>query len=199
MNLLSPFFNPKRIEIPKVFHSTITKEPFSECVMCKKNLHSSEVHYFVEKAIRKYPNGTTDTIFEYAICMECSLEVRDTLSKDSMERIDEFFSTRLDLMNRWNNFNDKDNFRFNDWVNDCIVTGKHVDELEEYQIYAHCEGKYMLFSLMPYIISSEVIEEAFALLSQHTKDELDNFMDNYLGPDPEVKKLLKDHKPVFIF
>lgn len=199
MNLLSPFFNPKRIEIPEVFHSTLTKQPFKECIMCQKNLHSSETHYFVEKAIRQYPNGSTDTIFEYAICMECSIKVRDTLSKESMQRIDEYFSNKIDLMSRWNKFTENDNYKFNNWVNNCIVTGKPIDELEEYQIYAHCEGQYMLFSLMPYIISSEVIEEVHGLLSAHTKEELDNFMDKYLGPDPEVKKLLKDHRPVFIF
>lgn len=199
MNLLSPFFNPKRIEIPKIFHSTITGESFKECIMCQKNLHSSETHYFIEKAIRKYPNGHTDSIFEYAICMECSLEVRDTLSKDSMQKIDEYFTNKLDLMNRWNNFNDVDNFKFDDWISHCIVTGKHVDELEEYQIYAHCEGNFMLFSLMPYIISNEVIEEAYKLLSKQTKDELDGFMDKYLGPDPQLRELLKDHKPIFMF
>jgi len=199
MNLLSPFFNPKRIAIPKIFHSTIDNKPFEECIMCKKGLHSTETHYFIEKAIRKYPNGHTDAIFEYAICMECSIVVRDTLSKDSMQRIDEFFSNKLDLMNRWNSFNEDENFKFDDWISNCIVTGKPASELEEYQIYAHCEGQYMLFSLMPYIISAEVIEEAFALLSEQTKDELDDFMDKYLGPDPIVKKLLKDHRPVFIF
>lgn len=199
MSQLSPFFNPKRIEIPKVFHSTMSNKPFSECIMCQKGLHNPETHYFVEKAIRKYPNGLTDTIFEYAICMECSIKVRDTLSKESMQRIDEYFSNKFDLMSRWNNFAENENYKFNNWVSNCIITGKSVDELEEYQIYAHCEGQYMLFSLMPYIISSEVIEEVHGLLSAHTKEELDNFMDKYLGPDPEVKKLLKDHRPVFIF
>src|SRR5690606_11094620 len=107
-----------------------------------------------------------------AICMECSIKVRDTLSKESMQRIDEFFTNKLDLMSRWNNFAENENYKFNNWVSNCIITGKSVDALEEYQIYAHCEGQYMLFSLMPYIISSEVIEEVHRLLSAHTKEEL---------------------------
>lgn len=167
--------------------------------MCQKDLHANGTHYFIEKAIRRYPNNSTDTIFEYAICIECSMKVRDTLSKESMQRMDEFFSNKLDLMARWDSFNDKQNYNINDWVNNCIVTGKSVDELDEYQIYAHCESNYMLFSLMPYIISIEVIEEAHGLLSEKTKEELDNFMDKYLGPDPFVKNLLKDHRPIFIF
>lgn len=200
ISMLSPFVNPKSIEIPKEFHSFDTGKPFCNCVVCEKDLFEPGTHYFVEKAIKKYPNSSaTDVIFEYAICLECAMEMRETLSKESMESIDNYFDSRVNLLSRWKNLTRDNKYDIKDWISNCLITGKHIDELNEYQIYAHCEEDRMLFSLMPYIVSGEVIEEVSELISQKTKDELDGFMGKYLGPPPSIREILKDKTPVFIF
>jgi hypothetical protein len=199
ISLLSPFVNPKSIEIPKVFHSFETGKPFCNCVVCQKDLQAPGEHYFVEKAFKNYSNGTKDVIFEYAICIECAMELRETLSKESVEKIDEFFDGKVNLIGRWKKLTSSENYDVEDWVHNCLVSDKSVKESSEYQIYAHCEGDRLLFSLMPYMIDGDVIQQAQELLSQKTRDELDGFMDKYLGPPPEIREILKDHSPVFIF
>ncbi|MDC1067771.1 hypothetical protein OAQ99_01285 [Candidatus Kapabacteria bacterium] len=198
--MLSPFVNPKSIEIPDEFHSFETKKPFTNCVVCEKNLIEIGIHYFVEKSVKKYPNSSAfDIIFEYAICLECALEMRETLSKDSMEKIDSFFDEKVNLLSRWKSLTRDGKYDINDWVSNCLITNKPVKDLNEYQIYAHCESDRMLFSLMPYVVSGEVIDHVSGLLSQKTKDELDGFMGKYLGPPPSIREILKDKTPVFIF
>lgn len=199
ISLLSPFVNPKSIEIPKLFHSFETGKPFCNCIVCEKDLQKEHEHYFVEKAIKNYPNGTKDVIFEYAICIECAMEMRDTLSEDSVKKIDEFFDGKVNLISRWKKLTSSENYDVEDWVHNCLVSDKSVNEASEYQLYAHCEGNRLLFSLMPYMIDGDIIAEAQNLLSKKTKDELDGFMDKYLGPPPEIREILKDSSPVFIF
>jgi hypothetical protein len=200
VSMLSPFVSPKSIDIPEIFYSFDTKKPFCNCIVCERDLMEIGTHYFVEKSIKKYPNSTaTDVIFEYAICLECAMEMRETLSKDSMEKIDEYFDSRVNLLSRWKELNREQDYSIDKWISNCIVTEKHKDELTDYQIYAHCESDKMLFSLMPYMISGEIIETVSGLLSKKTKDELDGFMEKYLGPPPSIREILKDQTPVFIF
>jgi hypothetical protein len=200
LNLLQPFINPKSCEIPAFFHSTALGHAFDHCVMCNQYLLDPMVQYFVEKAIRNYRNiGASDTIFEYAICVECAGKMKEQLSRDSLAKVAEFFSSGTDLYGRWATLTKNDNYSTSDWTSYCVMTGKHKDELNEYQIYAHCEGDRMLFSLMPYMISEEAILTASELLSAKTKDELDRFTDKFLGPPPEIRELWKDHRPAFIF
>lgn len=195
----SPFFNPKRIEIPKIFHSIDKGGLFDECVVCQKNLLEPHCDYFIEKAIKTYDGKSYDVIFEYAICAECALSFSETLSHESMQKINEFLHSSTNLKERWHEFTDKHNYNLDDWIDECIITGKKRSELQEYQINTMCRGDQMLFTIMPYMISEDAIDMAQSMLSVKTKDELDNFRDKYLGPGPEISELLKDRTPVIIF
>ena len=195
-DLHSPFFNPKSVDIPKQFHSFETGEKFCNCVVCNKYLLDPDVEYFIEKAIRNYSTGTKDVIFEYAICSECALSFAESMSAESLKHITDYFHSNTDLMTRWKEFTEAENFNIDDWIKHCIITGKEISTISEYQINTMCRGDQLLFSLMPYSISEEALEIAQALLSKQTKDELDKFSNKYLGPSPDIALLLKDKTPI---
>ena len=77
------------MKIPEIFHSTGTGKPFSHCVSCNKELLNSDNPYIIEKAIRQYLEyKTTDTIFEYAMCMDCYMKIDQSLSDESKHNLE---------------------------------------------------------------------------------------------------------------
>jgi hypothetical protein len=55
MNL--PALNPidQHIRIPRIFFSSDTGKPFSDCLMCGKFLLQNGTPYMIEKAIKQHP------------------------------------------------------------------------------------------------------------------------------------------------
>lgn len=196
INESSSHFN-NRIEIPKPFHSENTGEPFRKCLVCGIDLIENKVEYLIEKAIRRYPShDVEDVIFEHAICFKCQEDVSVNLSKESTQKINEYFRKNVDFRKRgMDMFSEEPDAE--KWMKNCIVKDKPYKDFSEYQIYAHCEGDEMLFSVFPFMISGEAMEDIQELLSKATKDELDDFMDNYHSVPPEFDSLLKP-RPVFI-
>ena len=84
------------------------------------------------------------------------------------------------------------------WINRCVVSNRSLDELNEYQIFAHCQGNKLNLNLMPYMISGEVLEQIQHLLSHQTRNELNDFMDRNLGPSPELAEVLPGSRVVMI-
>ena len=67
-------------------------EPFRVCLECEVNLVASGDPYVIEKAFRVYPGfGTTDTIFEYALCLPCMERLYESYSKESRRAIEQYF------------------------------------------------------------------------------------------------------------
>jgi hypothetical protein len=79
--------------------------------------------------------------------------------------------------------------RLKDWIDRCIITGKSREEAGEYQIMTICSGNEMLYEYLPFMISSEAMEQIARLLSAVTKDHLDGFVDEFLGLPPEIRDL----------
>ncbi len=185
-------------DIPEVFYETNTKEPFRKCTICGIELIESNLPYVIEKAIKNYPEDKkTDVIFEYAICIECVEETRNSLSKESLEKINNYMLNHTDLLTRRNFLLSGNNLNVNDWLSNCVVNNKPTEELPEYQIVCQCQGDKMLYTYMPYMLSCDVTEEIQELLSKQTKDELDRFYDENLGLPPDLKELFKTRTPVF--
>ena len=88
----------------------------------------------------------------------------------------------------------KDALNVEDWLDRCLVKGTPISEMDEYQIFGHCDGKDLLFTLFPYAIGGEAIDEISLLLSNKTLGEIDGFMENHFGLPPELRKLLLDNK-----
>lgn len=179
--------------IPPEFWSDLTGKPFTHCTLCEKELSSVKGMYMVEKAI-KIQNGYRNTVFEYAICRECAQQRTSKLSAESLERIQQFFTeNRQELPQRMT----YSNRQMKQFYTKCCVTGKNVNDVEEYQLACQFHSGIPSYMAQPIMISGEVINQLQELLSEQTKDEFDDFMDDiYTGP-PELKELFKG-RPVLV-
>lgn len=186
----------KKTGIPSIFKSHVG-EYFEQCISCNTYLLAPGTPYMIEKAIKKYPGyEATDVVFEYAMCMDCALKMRGELSKESLANIQQYFEARVDLRQRQAELEGENNPQH--WLSHCIITGKPMADLHEYQVYAFCNGKDINLSGMPYMLSGEAAEEMSELLSEKTKGEIDRFIDDNFGLPPELKKHIKD-QPVAFF
>lgn len=183
------------LEIPKDFHSLETGQLISHCIDCERYL-LDDIEYVLEKAIKNYPEANSqDVIFEYAICMDCADKMRKELSQESIASINNYFFSKIDINNLSESLETK---TIDEMYSNCIITSKHQNELEEYQIYAHCKGSKMIKSIFPYMISIDAAMELGELLSLETRDFLDNFKDKHFAPPPEFEDILNGPKFVFI-
>ncbi|MEM7035593.1 MAG: hypothetical protein AAF570_01365 [Bacteroidota bacterium] len=180
--------------IPKMFHSFLTGQPFTQCIVCERNLLEPGVQYMVEKAVKK-----ADVIIEYAMCMGCMQKKFEQLSLESRARIESYFAQHADphkriqgLLDRYHGFN------LNGWMGECMISGQARDEMEEYTVVGAFQGTDLLVGPTPYIIGLEARAEMSELLSPQTKDEMDNFIDENFGLPPELKDLFKERDLVLV-
>jgi hypothetical protein len=72
-----------------------------------------------------------------------------------------------------------------------VVKGTPIVHSSEYQIVAQCDGKHMLFTYMPYAISSTAMDEMTDLLSEKSLGEIDDFTGKYFSGPPEIAELIR--------
>ena len=186
-------------DIPVEFHSFSQEKAFSHCISCNIDLLASKMQYLIEKAFRRYPGfDTQDVIFEYAMCLGCAERMRQEMSIESMRNVQQFFNERVDFYGRRQELLYEHGLNHEAWLDRCIVTGRPKAELEEYQIYGHCQGDRFLFSYLPYMISHEAMDGMAELLSEKTRGEIDRFIDDNFGLPPELKQPIKDHPFVLL-
>ena len=182
------------VEIPRIFYSHATNAPFRKCMNCDCMLINTE--YVIEKAIRRYKEfTTTDTIFEYAICLKCHEEFVSSYSSKSLSNIQDYFLANADFNQGREELREKlaeGKFNIDEWISRCIIKGTPVNKLTEYQIGCQCVGNKMVVLNMPFMIGHEAMDEISQLLSDKTRGEMDRFIDEFFGLPPELRKLLKD-------
>lgn len=188
----------KYVEIPSVFYSTETGKLFKRCADCERDLIENDLDYVIEKAVKRFPEyKATDTIFEYAICLECHQKVRQSLSEESIRRVEAYFSEHVDLFKRMQTLIDNPSLNVDDWISHCMVKEIPVNELREYQLFGHFKGNRMALSYLPGILSIQSLEELSELLSKKTRDELGGYMDRFAGVPPEFRELFTP-RPAFV-
>lgn len=179
--------NARLVGIPPELCSSDTGAPFARCLVCDRPL-DGDTEYMVEKAFRRYPDyGLRDTVFEYAVCTECYAEISGRFSAESRARVDTYFAERVDQEERVKRLEAEAADNIAPWIGRCMVSGAPVDELEEYQVVAHCIGGFLVLGPAPFIIGGPVIDEIVELLSNETLDELGGFRDQYFGLPPELR------------
>lgn len=184
--------------IPETFYCSDSNSTFQNCTTCGKELIDSNETYIIEKAIKNYQEtNVKDVIFEYAMCIECLEKMRKSFSPESLERINNYILQNSDLENRRKSLIETDNLNFDDWISNCIVNNKSTDELPEYQIMCQCQGAFMLYTYMPYMLSCDAAETMQELLSQKTKDELRDFYNQNLSIPPELREIFNSKVPIF--
>ena len=170
------------IPIPKEFWSFADDGPFKECTVCNIPLLDEGSLYLVEKAFKD-----SEVVFEYAMCMDCHLRLRQDLSAQSLRLIDHYFDEHVDLVKRREALLRSYNEDISPWLSECLITGKPIDQCEDYQIMTLCDGEDLLFTYIPCLLSGEAMEAIQSILSKKTKERLDGFVDEFLGLPPEAK------------
>ena len=179
------------VAVPRLFRSHETGEPYRNCIECSGSLQGTETEYIIEKAFRSYLDfHISDTVFEYAMCMECAEEMTNSLSRESLGRLESYFAEGLNLEERmlWGL---EENPDFGKWVAACAIKGTPVENLNEYQVVAHCKGDRLILSVFPYLIGGEALDEMSGLLSNETLDIFNDFGDRHFGIPPEFRHTLR--------
>ena len=182
--------------IPKVFQKS-DGGLMETCILCNKNLLQPAQDYFIEKAFRVIPEyRKTEVIFEYAMCLSCAESMRNELSSESKERIERYFQEHLDFSKRQSLLQPR-RAAFPNWIRECLVSGNPIKKSTEYSLYAHAYGKKLVYDMFPYAISGAAMEEVNELLSEKTREVLDDFIGSHFSGPPEVAEILKK-RPVLI-
>lgn len=185
------------INIPEIFHSDKDELPFTNCAMCNNELLTGEKNYLIEKAYHQ--NLSTlkkELIFEFAYCIDCLQKLREEFSEESIKKLDEYFESRVDFKKRQEQLTEYKLFEPEIWLNNCVVKNKSIDEVEEYQIYALCNGSDMLFYNYPYMICGDAVDEVAELLSNKTLDIINDFWASHIDLPPEIEDIFKTKRPV---
>lgn len=186
--------------IPPIFYPEGRNEPFCHCKLCGKELLDNEEQYIIEKIYKQdLETRQRNIVFELAYCLTCANDMRKEMSAESLQKMEAFFRERSQISERAKGLRDNNLFDVDLWLNNCVINNASVDELEEFQIYAQCQGRDMLFYEYPFMISGKALDEVVDLLSEKTLGFLNDFMLDNIDLPPEMMDLMtKTRRPVFI-
>lgn len=179
------------VRIPDGFHSVETGQPFSHCCDCGHSLAELESGYFIQKVL----NGG-ETIMEMAICADCHGRLQQSYSKESRERIWNFYLDRADLPERLKRFHalpPMPDF----WMNNCLTCKTLRGRTQEYAIAAECVGEYLILGESPMMICYGCMEKIIDLMSEESLGIYDKWMDRVIPPAPGLTND-KPRRRVFI-
>ncbi len=198
MKDLSGLFFDQTIPIPAEFYSSETGKPFEYCIACERDLLNSDADYVVEKAVKQFKDyDASDVVFEYAMCSKCYMEIIESFSEASLQKMSAYFEMHVDFEKRRQQLLNKDSLEIKDWLSHCLVKGTPRNEMSEYQICAQCNGDRLSLFYLPFMIGFEAMDELTRLLSDKTLGEIDDFFGRYCGLPPEFKDMFDDHR-IFI-
>lgn len=189
-------YNAHKIEIPKEFQRETKAGCFTHCSACNKELIESNALYMIEKAYSKnIQTNKIELVFEYAICVDCIQEVHSQISEESKKNMESYFSVAEAIEHRNRELTKYELYETDIWLQNCIVTNESIDNLDEYQIYAMCQGGKMPFYFTPYMVSGKAVDKVVDLLSNETLDVLNGFWDKLDNPVRGEK--IPKRRPVF--
>jgi hypothetical protein len=181
-----------REEMPRELHDAEGKL-FDTCKQCGKNLLEPPASYTLEKVFKRYPNTATPQIlFEYAVCDDCAGEMRDEFSEESAANIQNYFAGHLA------NLHDFDERNLQTRLTTCMIKSSSLADEQEFAVVARGHGNQMLKSHYPFAIGLTAMDEISELISEKTRDLLDDFVErNFIGP-PEFENSPVDGKWVLV-
>ena len=183
------FFNFSE-DIPEEFHSSENHQPHTECSVCGNGFGKD--HYFIEKAFQKtYDKTEFQLTFEYAVCERCKTDMMKSISKESMQNIQDF-AMNMGAMPRLKSSEEVE-IDMDFLLNHCIASGRSLDDLEEYHLVGIFKNDKLV--QLPMVYGESFIEEYSELLSEETKGFFDDFFNNITVLPPTLAKILEDEKP----
>lgn len=188
-----------QIEIPEQFYCDTDGKPFEKCQVCGKYLLDDGTSYVIEKALKNYEGyDFYSTIFEYAICTDCHTTLQSSMSKESINKLQQYY---MQIMMKKGNqpvVIDLNSFELNSWLSKCFFTDDPVSEMKEYQVVAQFNGSKMMMNTPPIIVGEAAMEAMSGLLSDQTIDEMNGFKKQFFGPDPEFEEIFAGKKLILI-
>ncbi len=179
---------PQRVPIPPSFYAEDTEAPFETCLACDRSLLEDDTQYVIEKGYHSFAAyDVQETVFGYALCLDCHTTLSQSFSSESKRRCTAYLDKHVDLPQRTAALLDRDALDPTRWTEHCIVHDTPKQELEEYQILAHCQGDDLLLTHLPLMIGGTAVDDLVQRLSNETLDELGGFRDEYFGLPPELK------------
>lgn len=190
--MMDPEF--KMQEVPQEFHQDAEGKAFSDCTFCGSTLGPNDT-YMIEKAFKANPDsGVKVTLYEYAICMPCSVKKMEAMSEESVQNIKNYMEEQV--YSKWDDGLGTDDYR--EKLGVCAATGNKIDQLQEYNIVGQFVGDKMVLGTFPMAIDASLGESLQELLSESTKKEFDDFMDTITDIPPGLKELFKSKRPVLV-
>lgn len=183
------------LDIPSDFNSDIEDKPFVQCKVCESELMDGKTPYTIEKAYKRTPEGKDVTLFEVAICIPCAQKQSEKMSKESRSFLENVMGNQHFFQKRQTMWNT--NWR-DDWKERCIFSDEAINTNDEYHIVGQFQNGKIIPNLTPFVIGQGMIEHIQENLSLETKEEMDNFGRQFLGPDPSLKALLEDYQFVMV-
>lgn len=186
------FWFEEREEMPKELYTEEGK-PFESCKQCRRSLQEPPVGFTLEKVFKRYSNTEKpQVLFEYAVCDDCAGDMRNEFSEESAKNLQDYFTQSLLAREERD---DQDLFTR---LHTCLIKNHSVDQEQEYAIVARGFGNLMLKSHYPFAIGLTAMDELAELLSDKTRDLLDDFVErNFTGP-PEFEGVPPDGKWVLV-
>lgn len=172
------------VPIPRIFYSSKKEGIFTHCTACNSYLLEEGNIYFIEKAFKH-----REVVFEYAMCANCRDSMSDEISFDSMMALAEYFMQNVDMDARKDQLMKTFDNSIKEWISKCLFSNKLRSECESYQICAECNGKNLLVSFTPFMISSDSGEEIQKLMSKQTRESFDKFIREVLKPPVDFKDI----------
>lgn len=189
-----------KILIPRLFYDSITNQPIQQCQVCERNLLDG-VNYLIEKVFRRSTiSRRFQVLFEYAICTDCAMKLYASYSQKSRENLERYYHEHLyDRLSENLSISIETEADVAEILSHCAFTGKHVNELDEYQIVGRFDGNYLITDIPPIMMSVDALDDLTDLLSDQTLEMLDDFTGKYLSGPPEFRDLFKPRsRPVLI-
>lgn len=181
------------LNIPNDFKSDAEGIHFDACKVCSVPF-DEQTPYVIEKAYKRLAAEDV-TIFELAICLPCAEKQAAKMSKESRATVERLMGNQAFFRKRhemWEN-----DWRSN-WKTQCIFNETEIRENEEYHIVGHFQHGQLMPFQTPFVLGHAMLETIQEQLSAETKEELDDFGQQFLGPDPRIKMLLEDYQFVMV-
>lgn len=192
------------IHIPPILYCPNTHGLLRQCLLCEEDLLESKQPYLIEKAfVQPLSNTQSETLFAYAICMNCAGTMRQQLSRKSLAKLDAFMQAGVEKDHRLLPKQLTSPQQIDHWLDQCAFTGTPINELTEYQVIAVCQGDQLLLTndsseqRMPILLGGKVLAQITELLSKETRETLDRFGDLLGGVPPEWEELFS-RKPILL-
>jgi len=163
------------------FYSDETGAPFQNCYDCGLALNACEDGYFIQKAY-----AGSETVMEMAICIPCHEKLQRSYSKESLDRIWNFYLDHGDLAGRLKKFYPIPVGNPDFWINSCVTCGSVRSSIKEYVLAAQVIEDGLVYGDLPLMICCHCMEKITALLSEESRDTYDRWLDRVLPAAPEI-------------